>query len=573
MANLEMENKVDTLPGRKIYLFLLVPFFVAGYVFLSVLLSSTCNSSSFFEENVQPIRNPFHIAYGNVETDQTLPAPIRGKAQEKIILTRVLEHREMSGDTIALYTNRAFVSVYLNEQVLALPYSDEGVNIPIPRASAWTFARIPDYYAGRTLRIEIEYQYDKYADELPAILMGSKANIIMYILRENLLALIICLSIVIVGVFLLVLGICFQNRMFARQFASIGFLAVIVAIWNILDTELIQLITGNVTIATTMMYLAFYLIPAAAFSFLLSYPGFAKLTNVRVLYLISIASFFIINLIQVTGLATYSEMVIVVQVETLFMLAVIVYDYLGLRKTEGFHEEVYVFVAIAAFAAMCVLDIVLYYFKTHTDSGKFTRIGVLVFFVLAGYSIVAKANDLRVQEAERNLYKRLAYFDVMSGVPNRTAFDSDLKEIVERGDDGVDRVAMMADVNNLKMINDIFGHQSGDDAIQTVASILKKNFSTNCKCYRLGGDEFAVIGEHVVPEEFEKKRQRFLCDIELANREKEYPLVVATGYHSLWTDMVEEGFSKADQAMYENKRQLKASETMADFSKPCMDHE
>ena len=52
---------------------------------------------------------------------------------------------------------------------------------------------------------------------------------------------------------------------------------------------------------------------------------------------------------------------------------------------------------------------------------------------------------------------------------------------------------IMADINGLKLLNDSFGHNKGDEALIKVAELLKANSNSKDIVARLGGDEFAVI--------------------------------------------------------------------------------
>lgn len=94
---------------------------------------------------------------------------------------------------------------------------------------------------------------------------------------------------------------------------------------------------------------------------------------------------------------------------------------------------------------------------------------------------------IALERQERLLaHSRLAFTDVLTGRPNRTKFEKDLRAC--RDDWGL----LLVDIDNLKTVNDTFGHNVGDALIAAVAARLSaavKPFET----YRLGGDEFAVI--------------------------------------------------------------------------------
>lgn len=84
-------------------------------------------------------------------------------------------------------------------------------------------------------------------------------------------------------------------------------------------------------------------------------------------------------------------------------------------------------------------------------------------------------------------HRRLAFTDVLTGLKNRARFTDDLPGI---GDE--DWSLLLIDIDNLKTVNDTFGHAAGDELIVSVASRIA-TVVKGSEPYRLGGDEFAVI--------------------------------------------------------------------------------
>ena len=119
---------------------------------------------------------------------------------------------------------------------------------------------------------------------------------------------------------------------------------------------------------------------------------------------------------------------------------------------------------------------------------------------------------------------------------------------------------MVADLNNLKKINDMFGHTKGDQAIIRTAELLKKAFHSGADCFRIGGDEFCVIAEGIIPEEFRLRSEAFTRLVEEENKKTEYDFSVAYGFVEAGTEGIDEAFRRADRKMYECK--LKMKETM-----------
>lgn len=97
---------------------------------------------------------------------------------------------------------------------------------------------------------------------------------------------------------------------------------------------------------------------------------------------------------------------------------------------------------------------------------------------------IAIERDQRI--AER---RKLAETDNLTGLPNRSRFNETIDDVSRRGQDWA---LMLIDLDNLKMVNDTFGHSAGDDLIRIVAHRLQDRAPAEMT-FRLGGDEFAVI--------------------------------------------------------------------------------
>ena len=119
-----------------------------------------------------------------------------------------------------------------------------------------------------------------------------------------------------------------------------------------------------------------------------------------------------------------------------------------------------------------------------------------------------------------------------------------------------------ADMDNLKYINDLYGHAGGDIAIKAVANALMNASEDDEICIRLGGDEFSVIG---VEYDYEKMNQfvdNFNSAINSFNKEMEYEFKISISYG--WgitkadeNTTLEECLSVADKKMYLQKYEKK----------------
>ena len=104
----------------------------------------------------------------------------------------------------------------------------------------------------------------------------------------------------------------------------------------------------------------------------------------------------------------------------------------------------------------------------------------------------------RLEQANADLLN-LAITDPLTGLLNRRKFEEVLQQEVARALRYSPLSLLMIDVNLFKQVNDHYGHQTGDDALKTVAGVLKACCRSTDFCARLGGDEFAVVLPHADP--------------------------------------------------------------------------
>ena len=115
------------------------------------------------------------------------------------------------------------------------------------------------------------------------------------------------------------------------------------------------------------------------------------------------------------------------------------------------------------------------------------------------------------------------------------------------------------DVNNLKEMNDVHGHDAGDKLIIKAAESLKKIEARNIIPFRIGGDEFVVVAIHVSREEAEQIRKNWEEGLaELNSADDGIPCVIACGFAFGGEEYdLDEIFQSADEKMYEDKKVLK----------------
>ena len=158
---------------------------------------------------------------------------------------------------------------------------------------------------------------------------------------------------------------------------------------------------------------------------------------------------------------------------------------------------------------------------------------------------------------------RLSVRDELSGVYNRRGFFESATKVVDLNNRTPESVLLLfADIDNMKMINDQYGHSEGDQAIRATVSILKRAFRSDDIIARMGGDEFVVLAKQLSENNVSSVRERIQTFTREYNEQsgKPYQLEFSLGIATVNPDVhqdLEELLRLADTRQYEEKRRKK----------------
>ena len=165
-----------------------------------------------------------------------------------------------------------------------------------------------------------------------------------------------------------------------------------------------------------------------------------------------------------------------------------------------------------------------------------------------------------------DLNKR-AYVDALTSVRNKGAYTTYIEDMQKRMDEGGSQEMAFAvgvfDCDNLKRINDRYGHEKGDVYLKTASRLICHVFQ-HSPVFRIGGDEFSVILQNADYENREVLVEQFkagMAEISASAKHEWEEAHIAMGiavYDSQRDRSVNDVIRRADESMYENKRCRKA---------------
>jgi len=173
--------------------------------------------------------------------------------------------------------------------------------------------------------------------------------------------------------------------------------------------------------------------------------------------------------------------------------------------------------------------------------------------------LLARALLFAIARQQAQLHLRsLSLMDELTDLHNRRGFIGLAEQRLKlTSRQGVRSTLIFIDVDNLKYINDNFGHREGDYALQEIAALLRECFRESDIIGRLGGDEFCVLLSHTAETDDLLIRKRLFQLITRSNENSRrfYALSVSLGIVDMaGPDELAQQISRADALMYEHKR-------------------
>ena len=183
-------------------------------------------------------------------------------------------------------------------------------------------------------------------------------------------------------------------------------------------------------------------------------------------------------------------------------------------------------------------------------------------------NLVQTRAQLKTTRMEAEQMNELAHKDALTGLGNKLAYDKALQLLNQELKQGRTAFGVaVIDLNDLKKINDAYGHDCGSMSLRQISSLICNTF-VHSPVFRIGGDEFTVVLRGNDYDRIEELVSSFYAaQSELAANPKISPwdrVSAALGYalyDARRDHSAEDVFRRADEKMYEQKKQMKARRT------------
>jgi len=185
-------------------------------------------------------------------------------------------------------------------------------------------------------------------------------------------------------------------------------------------------------------------------------------------------------------------------------------------------------------------------------------IGGIIQSFFYGISLIWICTTISILIVFVNIQNNQLYTDHLTGLFNRRQLDRYLQHRFTNIEDGL-LAGLMIDIDSFKNINDMYGHNAGDQALVDTAEILRKTFRKNDFIARFGGDEFVVVMTVQDKNDLQLAIDRLKETVATFNAQKTVPysISLSIGYDCYFdqTDKTAKDFiRRIDDLMYQQKQ-------------------
>lgn len=424
--------------------------------------------------------------------------------------------------------------------------------------NSWCFLTLPDGSGGSKLLMQIAVYGNKYEQKLyNNIYLGEQNAVFLKIIKENAFALVVGSIINLTGIIILLGTILVRKRVAQPVFEgllSLSIFVILAGIWILTDSRILQLVSRRGAVITVVSFLAFMLMPYFLLQVVKKLMVHRKkgIILLERMHLFNISICIVLYVLQVLPL--YLTLV-GVHILVLFSIGVVLRD--AVLEVLNFRnkEMKKIAVGLVGLVISGLTALIFFYNNPFSRYSVFYGIGLLFFISCVLSAAVGRLKYYFITSARAEEYHEIAHLDSMTHMGNRMAFikQQDNQNWQEN------KSCVVFDINNLKAVNDIYGHQEGDRLILDAAECIDEAFGKSGKCYRIGGDEFVAIlpvtDEKDILEDI-AKMQEYAAQ---KNKKREVPVEIAYGYaiRQQFTTSFAELFNEADARMYLKKQEMK----------------
>ncbi len=403
------------------------------------------------------------------------------------------------------------------------------------------------------------------AFEFKKVRIAKYPNIIFnYFLSDSILEYLLLLSMFIIFVSAIFsTNLLINPTKIEKYYIYIGFLSFSIFTYILFGMPLIYFILNeydillSISVYTSLMFMPIFLIYALM-------QRTSRRTHLYFKFILILLSLNVIvqYVFVFLDIKTFNMMVNYTYILILFALALSIYSFIFIIRKKDEENRAKIRILSLSFLLVGIgYEVIQSVIKSYILFSDTFKICILFFAILQWYDFFSFYMLNKDKKIKAKLYQKLAFIDKLTNLGNRLALS---EKRIDYYKTKKSFYIILLDINNLKYVNDKYGHKYGDCIIKLLSDMLKKEFGDiyGKDLFRIGGDEFVIIYHCPKNIDLESKLSNFAqvyAQSKIEGMEENY---FGVSYGFSYCDMAKgDDFSKimhiADKNMYENKLKKK----------------
>lgn len=500
-----------------------------GFVFLFLIIVSVFFSNTndrLKNDQVYELNDGWEIILNGDRLNQTqIPQTLDADGNDIIILRRVLSSDFDHEQTLLI--RGSLQNVYVSLDGTLVYEKDFDANIFNTYASMYHFVNIPEASQGQVLEIRLISPYNNMSGTLNPVYYGTPSAIEDHLYDTHGFKVYISLFLLLIStLFTITTFIFFRKEQPYNGF--LGLFGVFISLWLFAESRIVQFYYNNDFFIGALAYLSLASAPIAILAFIKSFVFkedkylFSSLCILFALNLLTVIG------LHISGLAAFFQTVtitiILISISFVITLFALLKAYIH-TKEKIYKNFLLIFIAFSFFL---FVEVFSFLNKNFRDTAIFASVGISI--ILLGVfviNIVILSYKLR-DSFEKQAYEEIAKTDQLTKAKSRFAFENDLDDLFYHSSKPISMVYF--DFDDLKYINDHFGHIEGDRSLILGFSTIKQIFGDYGNCYRIGGDEFACVSQEIDDSLYTSLKADMLKLLDQINQDLPFNIRISMGY-------------------------------------------
>lgn len=499
----------------------------------------------------------FYLNSQREEASINLPAFINTNGNHSVTIYRKFASMDNQINCIGILTSHQEITAYIDGIIIYHRdiHDDPRHYFNVPSGSVMDLIQLPPKADGKILTLVITSKYPEYAGQISEIYAGTQASILLQFIETHGTSFVLSAIIFVLGVIMLILHSFIKRLLHTnRSLYYLGWFTLIASLWFLSESRLPQLFISNTDIISTITYLSFMTIPIPILLFLAEIDNYYYKKTIPLLIYIILGNNLILVLLQFFNIFDFHD---TIGYNRLVIFLILGYSLVHMWLDFLIHKNKQIRIFLHSATMLFVfgfLEFIFFQKNTLYPCGGFFRYGFLLFLMCLAWDAMRKVVDAVKLGEKATQYKLLATRDSLTNCRNRAAYERDMLRI----DLSKNVTIFMADMNNMKEVNDTHGHHAGDEVVILCSQCLTKVFGR--RVYRIGGDEFLCIEYDLSQSNIEHMIAEFSAECAKANDDSPYKFDVSIGfatYDKALDSTIIDTVKRADVMMYEIKEKMK----------------